>query len=60
MLWRDTPQLYKERAYGRAEVLMDGNHTIDKCYDVTSKVLVEVYKIKQIMLILKEQYLSQT
>ncbi len=26
------------------EVLMDGNHTIDKCYDVTSKVLVEVYK----------------
>jgi len=26
------------------EVLMDGNHTIDKCYDVTSKVLSEVYK----------------
>ena len=26
------------------EVLMDGNHTIDKCYDVTSKVLNECYK----------------
>ena len=26
------------------EVLMDGNHTIDKCYDITSKVLSEVYK----------------
>ncbi len=26
------------------EVLMDGNHTIDKCYDVTSKVLEECYK----------------
>ena len=26
------------------EVLMDGNHNIDKCYDVTSKVLVECYK----------------
>jgi len=26
------------------EVLMDGDHTIDKCYDVTSKVLAECYK----------------
>ncbi len=26
------------------EVLMDGDHTIDKCYDVTSRVLVECYK----------------
>ena len=26
------------------EVLMDGDHTIDKCYDVTSKVLEECYK----------------
>ena len=26
------------------EVLMDGNHTIDKCYEVTSKVLAECYK----------------
>ena len=26
------------------EVLMDGDHTIDKCYDVTSKVLIECYK----------------
>ena len=26
------------------EVLMDGDHTIDKCYDITSKVLVECYK----------------
>jgi len=26
------------------EVLMDGNHTIDKCYDVTSRVLDECYK----------------
>ena len=26
------------------EVLMDGDHTIDKCYDVTSRVLAECYK----------------
>ena len=26
------------------EVLMDGDHTIDKCYDVTSRVLEECYK----------------
>ena len=26
------------------EVLMDGNHTIDKCYEVTSKILLECYK----------------
>tara|TARA_Y100001936_G_scaffold251403_1_gene307264 strand:+ start:792 stop:1808 length:1017 start_codon:yes stop_codon:yes gene_type:complete len=26
------------------EVLMDGDHTIDKCFEVTSKVLVECYK----------------
>ena len=26
------------------EVLMDGDHTIDKCYEVTSKVLSECYK----------------
>ena len=26
------------------EVLMDGDHTIDKCYDVTSRVLDECYK----------------
>ena len=26
------------------EVLMDGDHTIDQCYDVTSKVLKECYK----------------
>ena len=26
------------------EVLMDGDHTIDKCYDITSKVLTECYK----------------
>ena len=26
------------------EVLMDGDHTIDKCYDVTSKVLDECYR----------------
>ena len=26
------------------EVLMDGNHTIDKCYDVTSRVLQECYQ----------------
>jgi len=26
------------------EVLMDGDHTIENCYDVTSKVLVECYK----------------
>ena len=26
------------------EVLMDGDHTIDKCYEVTSKVLAECYK----------------
>ena len=26
------------------EVLMDGNHNIDKCYEVTSKVLKECYK----------------
>ena len=26
------------------EVLMDGNHTIDQCYDVTSRVLAECYK----------------
>ena len=26
------------------EVLMDGEHTIDKCYEVTSKVLSECYK----------------
>ena len=26
------------------EVLMDGDHTIEKCYDVTSKVLTECYK----------------
>ena len=26
------------------EVLMDGDHTIDKCYEVTSKVLIECYK----------------
>ena len=26
------------------EVLMDGEHTIDKCYDITSKVLTECYK----------------
>ena len=26
------------------EVLMDGNHTIDKCYDVTSSVLQECYQ----------------
>ncbi len=26
------------------EVLMDGDHTIEKCYDVTSRVLVECYK----------------
>ena len=26
------------------EVLMDGAHTIDKCYDVTSRVLAECYK----------------
>ena len=26
------------------EVLMDGDHTIDKCYDVTSRVLSECYK----------------
>ena len=26
------------------EVLMDGNHNIDKCYDITSKVLDECYK----------------
>ena len=25
------------------EVLMDGDHTIDKCYDVTSRVLAECY-----------------
>ncbi len=26
------------------EVLMDGDHSIDKCYEVTSKVLAECYK----------------
>tara|TARA_A100001011_G_C14265703_1_gene824571 strand:+ start:920 stop:1936 length:1017 start_codon:yes stop_codon:yes gene_type:complete len=26
------------------EVLMDGNHTIEKCYDVTSQVIAECYK----------------
>ncbi len=26
------------------EVLMDGSHNIDKCYDITSKVLKECYK----------------
>ena len=26
------------------EVLMDGDHTIDNCYDVTSRVLAECYK----------------
>ena len=26
------------------EVLMDGDHTIDKCYEITSKVLIECYK----------------
>ena len=26
------------------EVLMDGDHTIDKCYEITSRVLVECYK----------------
>ena len=26
------------------EVLMDGDHTIDKCYEVTSKVLIECFK----------------
>ena len=26
------------------EVLMDGNHTINKCYEVTTKVLKECYK----------------
>ena len=26
------------------EVLMDGDHTIEKCYDVTSRVLTECYK----------------
>ena len=26
------------------EVLMDGDHTIDKCYDVTSRVLAECYR----------------
>ena len=26
------------------EVLMDGDHTIDKCYNVTSRVLDECYK----------------
>ena len=26
------------------EVLMDGDHTIDKCYDVTSRVIAECYK----------------
>ena len=26
------------------EVLMDGENTIDKCYDITSKVLTECYK----------------
>ena len=26
------------------EVLMDGDHTINKCYEVTSKVLIECYK----------------
>ena len=26
------------------EVLMDGSHTIDKCYEVTSKVLIECFK----------------
>ena len=26
------------------EVLMDGDHTIDSCYDVTSRVLAECYK----------------
>ena len=26
------------------EVLMDGDHTIDKCYEVTNKVLAECYK----------------
>tara|TARA_Y100000817_G_scaffold185349_1_gene144836 strand:+ start:228 stop:1244 length:1017 start_codon:yes stop_codon:yes gene_type:complete len=26
------------------EVLMDGDHTIDKCYDITSRVLNECYK----------------
>tara|TARA_B100001175_G_C19477954_1_gene625437 strand:+ start:560 stop:1576 length:1017 start_codon:yes stop_codon:yes gene_type:complete len=26
------------------EVLMDGDHGIDKCYDVTSRVLIECYK----------------
>ena len=26
------------------EVLMDGDHTIDKCYNVTNKVLAECYK----------------
>ena len=26
------------------EVLMDGDHTIDKCYEVTSRVLAECYK----------------
>ena len=26
------------------EVLMDGSHTIDRCYEVTSKVLIECFK----------------
>ena len=26
------------------EVLMDGDHNIDKCYEITSKVLKECYK----------------
>ena len=26
------------------EVLMDGDHNIDKCYEVTNKVLAECYK----------------
>ncbi len=26
------------------EVLMDGNHTIDKCYEISSRVLTECYK----------------
>ena len=26
------------------EVLMDGEHNIDKCYEVTAKVLKECYK----------------
>ena len=26
------------------ELLMDGDHSIDKCYDVTSKILAECYK----------------